>query len=226
MSPRPAIDPTLPDIPHDGPSHPYANNRSVDVMKPLAQTGRYLRRCVGAFVLAASCLGGPATAQNEQLDSTVKQLAADVQAVALARHGRWIELPTGGWSTRHFVAELHRSKNDNAVLAQLRVDYIGATADGTASVVQTAWLYCDAGQKRVVAARGYDAEGRQTFATDTPDAAAQRIESLYAGTEQLICSEQYLLLDVADGYQRLGNLLLLRRALRSSNVPDRPIPNR
>lgn len=134
-----------------------------------------------------------------------------------------MELPTGGWSTRQFIHELHRGK-DNTVLVQIRIDYIGATDDGSTSEVQTTWLHCDAGTRRVVAVRGFDEQGRRTYSTDTPQAEVERIEQLYTGTEQLICSEQYRLLEVADGYQRLGELLALRKQARSKRIPDRPIP--
>lgn len=165
-----------------------------------------------------------ANAQTPQLDSAAKQLQAELQAVAEAKLGTWVELPTGGWSTRHFVAELHRNESDNTVLIQHRIDYVAESTDGSASSVNTVWLNCSLGTKRVIAMRGFDMQGRQTYLTERPQAQVEPMNRPYTGTDQLICSQQYLLLDVADGYKRLGELLLLRRSLRSSRLADRPIP--
>lgn len=177
-----------------------------------------------SFTLSALFISVAAMGQHPQLDAPARQLEADVKALAAGRHGQWVELPTGSWSTRHYILELHRGRDDNSVLAQLRVDYIGESSDASGSVVETTWLQCDAGMRRVVAARGYDFQGRPTFVTEMPDAKPEPMKRLYTGEEQLICSQQYLLLDVADGYQRLAELLKLRRTLRSVRVPDRPVP--
>jgi hypothetical protein len=179
-----------------------------------------------AVIAGAVSLGslGQLHAQTPQLDSAAKQLQADLQAAAEARRGRWVELPTGGWSTRHFVTELHRDESDNTVLVKQRIDYVGSTEDGSASAVNTVWLNCNLGTKRVIAMRGFDMQGRQTYLTEKPDAPVEPMNRPYTGTDQLICSQQYLLLDVADGYKRLGDLLLLRRTLRSSRLADRSIP--
>lgn len=174
----------------------------------------------------AICLGtlGSLQAQTQQLDSAAKQLQADLQAVVDAKRGSWVELPTGGWSTRHFAAELHRDEKDNTVLVKHRIDYVASTEEGSASAVNTVWLDCNAGTRRVIAMRGFDMQGRQTYLTEKPNAPVEPMNRPYIGTDQLICSQQYLLLDVVDGYKRLGDLLLLRRTLRSSRIADRPIP--
>ena len=76
----------------------------------------------------------------------------------------------------------------------------------------------------MIAMRGFDVQGRLTYLTERPYAPVEPMNRPYTGTDQLICSQQYLLLDVADGYKRLGDLLLLRRTLRSSRLEDCPIP--
>lgn len=93
---------------------------------------------MGALLLCFVGMAAPAAAQNDELDGSVQRLEVDVRAVAQARHGQLVELPTGGWPTRQFVQEQHRRKNDNSVLIQLRVDYLGAASDGAGSEVQTA----------------------------------------------------------------------------------------
>lgn len=193
-------------------------------MKHSSDFVRSVLRCVGVFALSTHLFWGTAHAQNLQLDTAARQLESALRSEAQARRGQWVELPTGGWSTRHFVAELHRRDVDNAVLVRQRIDYVAATPDGAATVVETAWLYCDTGQMRVVATHGYDMQGRKVFGTETPDAPAKVIERLYSGREQLICSQQYLLLDVANGYQRLADVLLMRRSMRADAMADRPMP--
>lgn len=184
------------------------------------------RHRICAALICAASFAGPALVAADPLDVATGRLEADIRAIGQARQGQWVELPTGSWATREFVHELQRRKSDNAALVQLRLDYMSAASDGAASEVQTVWLYCNEGTKRVVAVEEFDMEGRQTSLRITPDAPVERIKNLYAGTEQLICSDQYLLLEVADGYRRLSELLTMRKQARSEHVPDRVIPTR
>ena len=178
--------------------------------------------CLGAVFTALVCKS--AFAQADAVEAGGRQLQAEVMSALQARRGQWVELATGGRTVRRFVAELERREDEGAVLVDLRSDYIDETDAVTRSAVERVWLLCDAGIKRVVARRGYDLQGRPTYSTPTPDAPTQPIERLYAGTEQLICSGQYMLLEVPDGHRRLGELLLQRRAQRAAALGDRPIP--
>lgn len=179
--------------------------------------GRLL--CLWAML---TCL--TASAQTKSVETRGRELEAEVQAALKARRGQWVELATGGRSARRFIAELERRKGDNAVLADFRFDYVGETEGDTGTTVERVWLLCDAGKKRVIARRGYDFQGRPTYTTTTPDAPAEPIEHPYSGVEQLVCSSQYILLEVPDGYKRLGELLLQRRAERELLVGTRQIP--
>lgn len=178
--------------------------------------------CLGFMSATLTC--ATAFAQPDSVETSGRQLEAEVKAALKARQGQWVELATGRRSVRRFIAELERREADNSVLADFRYDYVGETEDGTGTAVERVWLLCDASKKRVIARRGYDFQGRPTYATTTPDAPVEPIERSYSGVEQLVCSAQYMLLEVPDGYKRLGELFLQRRAERASLVGARQIP--
>lgn len=178
--------------------------------------------CLGTVLASFTCTA--TFAQSDPVELAGRQLESEVKAALKAKKGQWVELVTGGSSVRRFIAEIQRRDNDNAVLADFRSDYVGESEDRTGTAVERVWLLCDVGMKRVIARRGYDFRGWLTYATETPDAPAEPIQHLYAGVEQMVCSAQYMLLEVPDGHKRLGELLLQRRAKRAALVGDRQIP--
>lgn len=173
----------------------------------------------------AGAFSGTASAQSGMHSEEAKRLEADFKSAMAAQAGKWVELPTGGWSIREYVAELRRNNDDNSVLVHLRTDYMTEASDGAATNIETTWLYCDTAQQRVVAVHGYDLQGRQVFSNAQPDNPLQPIERPYAGAPQLICSELYRLLAVDHGFQRYGEIMAARRDQRAKRLADRPVPD-
>ena len=175
--------------------------------------------------LALAILLGWGTAASANPDAVLgKKMAVELEAAYLATRGTWVELPTGSWTVRQFVAVQELDHAEETMLVHFRVDQPRFDESEVAAVTQTIRLDCGHASMQVIASYGYGIDGQPLFEQQMPQASSQPIASLYSGPFQMICAGTYLLSLLPDGFQRYGEALAERRTLRAARLSARPIP--